>query len=79
MGCERFTGDVPGNITVYIEPTVEYAASDVDLVYELHKYLHNKTIQTQIESIREQMNICDDIYERSRLARKVLRLKNSLY
>lgn len=79
MGCERFMGDVKGNITVYVEPNVEYAASDVDLTCELHKYLHNRVIQTRIESIRRQMDICDDIYERSRLARKILRLKNRLY
>lgn len=56
---------------------MEYCKSDVNNTLSLYSHLANIDLANKIAKLREQMDLCDDIYERQRLARKILRLKNS--
>lgn len=56
---------------------MEYCKSDVNNTLSLYNHLASIDLANKIAKLREQMDLCDDIYERQRLARKILRLKNS--
>lgn len=56
---------------------MEYCKSDVNTTLSLYNHLASISLSNEIVKLREQIDLCDDIYERQRLARKILRLKNS--
>lgn len=56
---------------------MEYCKSDANNTLSLYNHLADISLASKIAKLREQMDLCDDIYERQRLARKILRLKNS--